>query len=99
MKAAGDAAHAAGKRLAVHATELVVAKAALRAGADYLVHGVFDAPVDDEFIALAKKNDALLCPTLFVVDGYGLALSRTPWKATPEEWRARIRRYSQPWTT
>jgi imidazolonepropionase-like amidohydrolase len=84
VKAAGDAAHAAGKRLAVHATELVVAKAALRAGADYLVHGVFDAPVDDEFIALAKKNRALLCPTLFVVDGYGLALSNT-WKATPEE--------------
>ena len=84
VKAAGDAAHAAGKRLAVHATELVVAKAALRAGADYLVHGVFDAPVDDEFIALAKKNRALLCPTLFVMDGYGLALSNT-WKATPEE--------------
>ncbi len=84
VKAAGDAAHAAGKRLAVHATELVVAKAALRAGADYLVHGVFDAPVDEEFIALAKKNRALLCPTLFVVDGYGLALSNT-WKATDIE--------------
>ena len=84
VKAAGDAAHAAGKRLAVHATELVVAKAALRAGADYLVHGVFDMPVDDDFIALAKENRALLCPTLFVVDGYGLALGNT-WKATPEE--------------
>src|SRR5262245_39080581 len=56
VKAAGDAAHAAGKRLAVHATELVVAKAALRAGADLLVHSVFDAPVDEEFIALMKKN-------------------------------------------
>ncbi len=84
VKAAGDAAHAAGKRLAVHATELLVAKAALRAGADYLVHGVFDAQVDDEFIALARKNRALLCPTLFVIDGYGLALSNT-WEATPEE--------------
>ena len=40
VKATGDAAHAAGVRLAVHATELVVAKAALRAGADYLVHSV-----------------------------------------------------------
>src|SRR5688572_13697028 len=72
------------RALAVHATELVVAKAALRAGADYLVHGVFDAPVDDEFIALASRNRALLCPTLFVMDGYGLALSNT-WNATPEE--------------
>jgi imidazolonepropionase-like amidohydrolase len=84
VKAAGDAAHAAGKRLAVHATELVVAKAALRAGADYLVHGVFDQPVDEEFIALAKQNDALLCPTLFVMGGYVLALSNS-WNATPEE--------------
>jgi imidazolonepropionase-like amidohydrolase len=84
VKAAGDAAHAAGKRLAVHATELVVAKAALRAGADYLVHSVFDEPVDDEFIALAKKNHALYCPTLFVMESYELALSNQ-WRATPEE--------------
>ncbi len=84
VKAAGDAAHAAGKRLAVHATELVVAKAALRAGADYLVHGVYDAPVDEEFLQLARKNDALLCPTLFVMEGYALALSNT-WKATEAE--------------
>jgi len=84
VKAAGDAAHAAGKRLAVHATELLVAKAALRAGADFLVHSVTDEPVDDEFIALAQKNRVLLCPTLFVVDGYGLALSNT-WKPTAIE--------------
>jgi imidazolonepropionase-like amidohydrolase len=86
VKAAGDAAHAAGKRLAVHATELVVAKAALRAGADFLVHSVGDAPVDDEFIALLKKNHALYCPTLFVVMGYRYALSNT-WKPTEAEQR------------
>ncbi len=84
VKAAGDAAHAAGKRLAVHATELIVAKAALRAGADLLVHAVFDAPVDEEFIALAKHNRVLYCPTLYVMDGYAEALSNT-WKATPIE--------------
>ena len=84
VKAAGDAAHAAGKKLAVHATELVVAKAALRAGADYLVHSVFDEPVDDEFISLMKRNDAMYCPTLFVWESYELALSNT-WRATPEE--------------
>ena len=84
VKAAGDAAHAAGKKLAVHATELVVAKAALRAGADYLVHSVFDEPVDEEFIALVKKNHALYCPTLFVMESYELALSNQ-WRATPEE--------------
>jgi imidazolonepropionase-like amidohydrolase len=84
VKAAGDAAHAAGKKLAVHATELVVAKAALRAGADYLVHSVFDEPVDDEFVALVKKNHALYCPTLFVMESYELALSNQ-WRPTPEE--------------
>lgn len=84
VKAAGDAAHEAGKRLAVHATELTVAKAALRAGADFLVHGVYDAPVDEEFLRLAKKNKALLCPTLYVMDGYSQALSNT-WQATEAE--------------
>ena len=84
VKAAGDAAHAAGKKLAVHATELLVAKAALRAGADFLVHSVFDQPVDDEFIALAKARNVIYCPTLFVTLGYPLALSNL-WRATPEE--------------
>src|SRR6266513_3359675 len=77
VKAAGEAAHAAGVRLAVHATELVVAKASLRAGADFLVHSVEDAAVDEEFLALAKKNRALYCPTLFVTLGYRYALSNT----------------------
>jgi imidazolonepropionase-like amidohydrolase len=86
VKAAGDAGHAAGIPLAVHATELVTAKAALRAGADYLVHSVEDAPVDDEFIALMKKNKALYCPTLFVTMGYQYAFSNT-WKATDIEKR------------
>lgn len=84
VKAAGDAAHAAGIRLAVHATELVVAKAALRAGADFLVHSVFDAPVDDEFVALALKNHAIYCPTLFVGEGYWLTFTNQ-WKPTPVE--------------
>ena len=86
VKAAGDSAHAAGIPLAVHATELVTAKAALRAGADYLVHSVEDAPVDDEFLALMKKNHALYCPTLFVTMGYAYAFSNT-WKATDIEKR------------
>ncbi|HLX22594.1 MAG TPA: amidohydrolase family protein [Usitatibacter sp.] len=86
VKAAGDAAHAAGVPLAVHATELVTAKAALRAGADYLVHSVGDAPIDDEFISLAKKNHAIYCPTLFVTNGYRYVFSGT-WKPTAEESR------------
>jgi imidazolonepropionase-like amidohydrolase len=84
--AAGKAAHAAGVRFAVHATGLAVAKAALRAGADYLVHSVEDYAVDDEFIALARARDVLYCPTLFVYEGYDLALSGR-WRPTAAETR------------
>jgi imidazolonepropionase-like amidohydrolase len=86
VRATAEAAHAANVPLAVHATELETAKAALQAGADYLVHSVFDQPVDDEFVALIKERHALYCPTLFVPAGYGYALSNT-WTATPEEER------------
>jgi len=86
VRATAEAAHAQHVRLAVHATELVVAKSALHAGADYLVHSVFEEPIDDEFIALMRKNHALLCPTLFVRNGYRLALSNQ-WQPTPEEQR------------
>ena len=75
VRAAGDAAHAAGVRFLVHATELEVAKAALRAGADVLVHSVFDRPVDDEFLALAAKRRAVVVPTLWVTGGYAAVLS------------------------
>ncbi|HKR62663.1 MAG TPA: amidohydrolase family protein, partial [Thermoanaerobaculia bacterium] len=67
---AGDEARKLGLPLIVHATGLAEAKAALRAGAKLLVHSVSDAPVDDELIALLKKNDAVLTPTLTVLRGY-----------------------------
>src|SRR5215469_9737599 len=86
VRATADAAHAAGLRLAVHATELIVAKSALRAGADFLVHSVQDAPVDDEFIALARARHVLYCPTLFVPLGYAYALAGL-WQPTDAEQR------------
>ena len=86
VRAAAAEAHAAGIRLAVHATELAVAKSALRAGADILVHSVVDAPVDDEFIALARSRKAIYCPTLFVMSSYAMALSNQ-WVATDAERR------------
>ena len=56
--------------LIVHATGLVEAKAALRAGANVLVHSVEDVPVDAEFLDLAHKNGTIVIPTLTVLDGY-----------------------------
>ena len=67
---AGEEAKRAGLPLIAHATGLREAKVALRAGAKYLVHSVQDLPVDDEFIALCRKNGTIYCPTLTVRDGY-----------------------------
>jgi imidazolonepropionase-like amidohydrolase len=71
VTAAGDEAKKHGLPLIVHATGLAEAKAALRAGATLLVHSVWDLHIDDEFIALAKKNGTILTPTLTVAAGYG----------------------------
>jgi imidazolonepropionase-like amidohydrolase len=87
VHAAGDAAHAAGLRLLVHATELDTAKAALRAGADILVHSVFDRPVDDEFLAMASQRHTILIPTLWVTGGYAAVLSG---KFSPTEEERRL---------
>jgi imidazolonepropionase-like amidohydrolase len=68
--AAGEEARARGIPLIVHATGLREAKVALRAGARLLVHGVGDAPVDREFLRLARDRGTVYCPTLTVIDGY-----------------------------
>jgi imidazolonepropionase-like amidohydrolase len=68
--AAGEEAKKAGLPLIVHATGLAEAKVALRAGAKLLVHGVGDLPIDDEFLALARDNGTVYCPTLTVFGGY-----------------------------
>jgi len=70
VEAAGEEAARRGLPLIVHATELETAKAALRAGADLLVHSVWDRPVDEEFLELARDSSAVYCPTLTVVRGY-----------------------------
>lgn len=70
MDATIDAAHAADTRVAVHATELETARAAVEAGADILVHSVFNEPVDDHFVELLRTNDVLYTPTLMVRERY-----------------------------
>jgi imidazolonepropionase-like amidohydrolase len=81
--AAGEEARKAGLPLIVHATGLAEAKVALQAGAKLLVHGVSDRPIDEEFLALARQNGAIYCPTLTVLAGYerlakALAAHRAP---------------------
>jgi len=67
---AGEEAKRLGLPLIVHSTELATAKAALKAGAKLLVHSVWDQPLDQEFLDLAKANGATYCPTLIVSRGY-----------------------------
>ncbi len=70
MQAAVEEAHEAGVRVAVHAPELETARAALRAGADILVHGVEDRPVDAPLIDLLRERRAIYMTTLDVYSGY-----------------------------
>jgi len=70
VRTAGDEARKQKLPLIVHATGLREAKAALAAGANLLVHSVWDQPIDDEFLRVAKGNHAIYCPTLTVIEGY-----------------------------
>src|SRR4030095_4513469 len=58
-----DEAHKKGMRVAVHIVKLADAKGVLRAGADIIAHRVRDQEIDDETIALLKKNNAFYTPT------------------------------------
>jgi len=70
VAAAGDEARIRRLPLIVHATGLAEAKAALRSGARVLVHSVWDLPVDQEFLDLARRQGTIYCPTLTVMRGY-----------------------------
>ncbi len=76
VRAAGDEARKVGLPLIVHATGLWEAKDALRAGARVLVHSVWSAPVDDEFLTLARRQGTIYVPTLTVPDGYRQVAAR-----------------------
>jgi imidazolonepropionase-like amidohydrolase len=76
VHAAGDEARQLRLPLIVHATGLWEAKDALRAGARVLVHSVWSAPVDDEFLALARRQGTIYVPTLTVPDGYRQVAAR-----------------------
>ena len=79
-----EESHAHKIRVAVHATELETARAAVEEGADILVHSVIDKPVDDAFVKLLKERNIILCPTLVVFERYGRTFSHQL-NLTPEE--------------
>jgi imidazolonepropionase-like amidohydrolase len=74
VEATIDEAHGSGVRVAVHATQLEAARAAVKAGADILVHSVDDTLVDEEFVSLVKERGTVYTSTLIVMEGYGEVL-------------------------
>src|SRR5213082_2167837 len=84
VRATIEESHAHKIRVAVHATVLETARAAVEEGADVLVHSVTDKPVDDAFVKLLKERHTILCPTLVVFERYGRTFSHQL-NLTPEE--------------
>lgn len=71
-------------RVAVHATELEAARAAVEEGADLLVHSVMDKRVDEHFVQLLKEKRTMLTPTLVVFERYVRTFANKL-ELTPEE--------------
>ena len=84
VRATIEESHAHKIRVAVHATELETARAAIEEGADVLVHSVIDKPVDEAFMKLLNDRHVILCPTLVVFERYGRTFSHQL-NLTPEE--------------
>src|SRR5256886_10438057 len=59
VRATIEESHARKIRVAVHATELETARAAVEEGADVLVHSVVDKPVNDAFVKLLNDRRIL----------------------------------------
>lgn len=61
-------AHRAHIPVVTHTVTLEGAKTAARAGVDAVVHGIGDAPVDDEMIRLMKRHHMAYVPTMVVFE-------------------------------
>ena len=83
-RAVATVADEAGIQVAVHATDLETAKAAVRGGADILVHSIDDRPVDQAFIALLKDNDVTIITAMVMFEGYADAVGGRPHLNTEE---------------
>ena len=84
VQAVIEESHRLKLRVAVHATELEAARAAVEEGADLLVHSITDKLVDERFVALLKEKGTILTPTLIVFERYGRAFANKL-ELTPQE--------------
>ncbi len=68
LRAIVERAHAAGIPVITHTVTVEGAKVAAAAGVDALGHGIGDALVDDDLIALMKANGTAYVPTMVVFE-------------------------------
>ena len=61
-----DYSHSKNMLAIAHVPDLSKAKQLLKFGLDGLVHGIISEKVDDEFLALLKRNNAIYIPTMAV---------------------------------
>jgi imidazolonepropionase-like amidohydrolase len=78
-----DEGHKKGLRTAVHLFYLEDAKGVLDAGADFIAHSIRDKDVDDAVIAMLKRRDVCVCPTLMREVSTFVYESTPPWFADP----------------
>jgi imidazolonepropionase-like amidohydrolase len=82
-KAVIDESHKKGLRTAVHLFYLEDAKGVLDAGADFIAHSIRDKDVDDSVIAMLKRRDVCVCPTLMREVSTFVYESTPPWFSDP----------------
>ena len=82
-KAVIDESHKKSMRTAVHLFYLEDAKSVLDAGADFIAHSIRDKDVDDAVIAMLKRRDICVCPTLTREVSTFVYESTPPWFSDP----------------
>jgi len=75
--------HKKGMRTAVHLFYLDDAKGVLDAGADFIAHSIRDKDVDSAVIAMLKRRDVCVCPTLMREVSTFVYETTPPWFSDP----------------
>jgi imidazolonepropionase-like amidohydrolase len=75
--------HKKGMRTAVHLFYLDDAKGVLDAGADFIAHSIRDKDVDGAVIAMLKRRDVCVCPTLMREVSTFVYETTPPWFSDP----------------
>ncbi len=78
-----DESHKKSMRTAVHLFYLEDAKGVLDAGADFIAHSIRDKDVDDAVIAMLKRRNVCVCPTLMREVSTFAYESTPPWFSDP----------------